>query len=193
MCLTSLAKRASPPGEIGRLNDTIGYCNRRISSLSSAVNRLEAARRDDGEVQTSSRSRSYLLALDQFPEKVRDFDRLFRRSKRSQARAAGPKPKARHRDDRGDKGPSTGPLAFLVLLFAYYKSEGKNDMKEILLHDHEARRSVRENGFSNRSTWSPGTTPSQLDLEVVSRAEVHEGPHAEEEEGRKLFRALCTV
>jgi uncharacterized coiled-coil protein SlyX len=105
VCLTSLAKEGiASRGEIGRLNDTIGYCNRRISSLSSAVNRLEAKLDEMTEKyrRLVEITKPYLLALDQFPEKVRDFfDRLFPpKQKEPERELPEPKPKARHRDDR---------------------------------------------------------------------------------------------
>jgi len=105
VCLTSLAKEGiASRGEIGRLNDTLGYCNRRISSLSSAVNRLEAKLDEMTEKyrRLVEITKPYLLALDQFPEKVRDFfDRLFPpKQKEPERELPEPKPKARHRDDR---------------------------------------------------------------------------------------------
>lgn len=74
--LTALAKEGiSSRGEIGRLNDRIGYYSRRVSSLSSTVSRLEE--KLDELTERYNRlvdlTRPYLEALQRFPDKVKEF------------------------------------------------------------------------------------------------------------------------
>lgn len=105
--LTALAKEGiSSRGEIGRLNDRIGYYSRRVSSLSSTVSRLEE--KLDELTQRYNRlvdlTRPYLEALQRFPDKVKEFfEKLFPPKQKEQEQEQPqikPKHKNRDRDAR---------------------------------------------------------------------------------------------
>jgi predicted nuclease with TOPRIM domain len=98
--LSALAKEGiSSRGEIGRLNDKIGYYTRRVSSLSSTVNRLEEKLADMTQRynQLVELTRPYLEALQRFPDKVREFfEKLFPPKQREREQEQ-PKIKQKHR------------------------------------------------------------------------------------------------
>ena len=74
--LVALAEEGvSSRGEIGKLNDKIGYYSRRVSSLSAAVNRLEEKLEALTEKYNAvvELTKQYLVALQRFPEKVKEF------------------------------------------------------------------------------------------------------------------------
>ncbi len=108
--LTSLAQEGiSSRGEIGRLNDKIGYYSRRVSSLSASVSRLEEKLAEITEKydRLVELTRPYLESLQKFPEKIKEFfDKLFpAKQQESEHGQSEMEPGQKRKEDWKRKGP----------------------------------------------------------------------------------------